>query len=193
MNRLSKPAKHCAAIIWKTRKEKRPLVVDLPLSILKSQGLVFGTHSIIEGAQQFRQEDDVEKALTKAAEALENETTTIVALEKQFRYLSCVPGEQKLPRGRLTYIDLGGGCSRIMVASFYDNQNQAQVLKSESSNVLRLPDGATLVKVFFQVKGGPTVKKVNRSDPKQPGELTRTNTALISLTLILGMVSMSSL
>jgi len=155
-------------------KEKRPVHVDLPLSVLKSQGIFLGTHSIFEGAKQVREAQELETALMNAADALDEETRTIRTLKSQFKYLSCVPGERELPRGRLTYIDGGGGSSRIMVATFLDGEEET-TLKSDNSHVLFLPEGVTSVKVHFELSGGTTVKKINRSEPKQPWEKTDKN------------------
>ena len=147
--------------------DKRPVAYDLPLSVLKTQGIFLGTQSILQGAKQVKQQDELEKNLTHAADALDDETKAIRTLENQFRYLCCIPPERMRPRGRLTYIDGGGGCSRTMVATFVDGETQT-TLKSDSSNVLRLPEGAKSIRIYFQVNGGCTVKQVNRSDPKQP-------------------------
>lgn len=149
--------------------ERKSMAYDLPVSVLKSQGIFFGTRSIIEGSKQVREEDDLESALACAADAIDEETAIVRKLEDRFRYLSCLPGERTIPRGRLTYVDGGGGCSRIMVVTFFDDMTRTtSTLKSDSTNVIRLPERATDVKVHFEVKGGKTVKKVDRPEPKQP-------------------------
>lgn len=150
-------------------KDKRPVHIDLPLSVLKSQGIFLGAHSIIEGTKQVKTQEELETALLETTDALDEETRVMKSLKNQFKYLSCVPGERELPRGRLTYIDGGNGCSRDMVATFkLDGEEERTTLKSNGFNVLFLPDGAVDIKVHFKLNGGKTVKQVDRSDPKQP-------------------------
>jgi hypothetical protein len=163
--------------VEKLEDDKKPVHIDLPLSVLKSQGIFLGAHSIVEGTKQVQQEEELETALMETADALDNETRTIQSLKSQFKYLSCVPGEREIPRGRLTFIDSGGGCSRTlvtMVATFHVGDDET-TLKSDSSNVLFLPKGATSVKVHFEFNSGQMVKKSDRSQPKQPWIKTEKN------------------
>jgi len=152
-------------------KEKPPVHVDLPLSVMKTHGIFLGTHSMLEGVKKVQEEEELEIVLMETANALDEETSTIRTLRNQFKYLSCVPGEQELPRGRLTCIDRGGGPSRIMVATFLDGKEE-KTLKSDNSKVILLPEGATEVKVHFEFNGGNTIKKVDRGDPKQQWIMT---------------------
>mmetsp|Transcript_37048 Transcript_37048/g.80643 ORF Transcript_37048/g.80643 Transcript_37048/m.80643 type:complete len:432 (-) Transcript_37048:88-1383(-) len=149
--------------------QKKNSGFDLPLSIIKTQGIVFGTKSIIEGSKQMKEDNDIEQALTLTAQNLDMESAVLRGLESRFRYVSCITPRMGLPRGRLTYIDGGGGCSRIMVVSYYNSHTQqTEELKSDSSKCVLLPEGATMIKVHFMVKGNTTVKRVDRSVPGQP-------------------------
>lgn len=156
-------------------KRKKNVAFDLPMAIFQTQGILFGTKSIIQGSKRMKEkenndEDDIELALALTATNIAAESTVLRSMENQFRYLSCISPGTGLPRrGRLTYIDGGGGCSRVMVVCYYNIYEQAtEELKSDSSNCIRLPEGATKIKVHFQVKGGNSVKKVNRSAHGQP-------------------------
>jgi hypothetical protein len=155
---------------WDLSSHEKSVAYDLPVSVFKNQGLVFGTHSIMKGSKQVQEEQYFETALKHTADTINEETAIIRNLENRFKFISCIPTERRLPRGRLTYVDGGGGCTRFMVVTVsLDGQKEsAQVLKSDSTNVIRLPEGATNIKVHLQVMGGKTVKKVDRSHAKQP-------------------------
>lgn len=145
-------------------KENKTVGFDLPLSIIKSQGIVLGTSSIIEGSKQVLQEQELETALIQTANNIDKESATIRKLESSFQYLTCISSEKRLPRGRLTCIDGGGGC--VMVVTF-DHYGTNETLQSDSTNVIRLPEGVTNVKVHIRA-GSTPLKKVDRRDPKQP-------------------------
>lgn len=133
-----------------------------------------GTYSLLSGPNQFESEEELEKALILAADAIDEKTTILRRLweESRFTYLACVPSERCLSRGRLTVIDNGAGCSRFMRVVCFDPNSGALIeLESDSTNVLRLPEAASDVKITFHVRGGgerTAVRKVDRAGTEQP-------------------------
>uniref|UniRef100_A0A7R9WEU0 Uncharacterized protein n=1 Tax=Pseudictyota dubia TaxID=2749911 RepID=A0A7R9WEU0_9STRA len=131
-----------------------------------------GTYGLVNGSKQFKSEEEFEKALTTAADSIDEKTAILRSLEGQFSYVTCVPAERRLSRGRLTYIDCGGGCSRFMKVTCSDRRTGGSFeLESDSTNTLRLPEGASNVKVTFHIRGGgenKAVRKVDRASSRQP-------------------------
>ena len=155
------------------------IAYDLPLHIFQSQGIIFGTKTIIDGTKNVtREEHDLAAALVQAADAIDADTEMLRSLgDRRFRYWGCIAEERRLSHGRLTYIDGGGGCKRYMVVTYHmpgghneegDCQDEPTRIKSDSTNVICLPEGTTNIKIHFLVRGGGTVKKIDRSHPKQP-------------------------
>ena len=138
---------------------------DLGLAMMRSTGLVMGTHSIIQGTRDVMQPQDLETALIETASILDKESAAIRMLD--LRYLSCIPSERKLPRGRLLLVDGGGGQVKMQV-TYQNPLGVVETLQSDSTNAIRFPEGATDVKVTFVDRMGKTVNRVHRTDSKQP-------------------------
>jgi hypothetical protein len=147
-------------------KENKKITVgfDLARALGRSSGVFGGTNSIIEGSKAVKQEDNVETALLETAETLEKETNAIRGLD--FRYFHCLPTESKLPRGRLQYIDNGGGQVDLVV-SYDDHLGRRETLQSDSTQMIRLPEHSTNVEVRFLDRAGKMVFEVDRASPKQ--------------------------
>ena len=156
----------------------KSMAIELPVSVLNTQGIFMGTRSMIRGSKQIQTEEELEEGLASAADLLDQETHFLHSREckRRFKYFKSITSQKSTATatkrgGRLTYIDGGGGCSRKMIVVFYDPRTKATVkLESDSSNVVRLSEGATNIQVHFVVKGagGKTVKRVDRAHPNQP-------------------------
>lgn len=154
----------------------KAMAIELPVSVLNTQGIFMGTRSMIRGSKQIQTEEELEEGIASTADLLDQETEFLRSREckRRFKYFKSITSQKTTVinrGGRLTYIDGGGGCSRKMIVVFRDVHTKNIVkLESDSSNVIRLPEGATNIQVHFVVKGagGKTVKKVDRSHPKQP-------------------------
>jgi hypothetical protein len=151
-------------------KENKAVGFDLAVALVKSQGILMGTHSMIQGSKQVTEEHDLETALVSMADMIDRESLLIRQLD--LRYLSCIPTERRLPRARLMHLD-GGGGQVTMVVTFHRGYLRGylapeETLKSDSTNSIRLPEGATKIAVQFVDRTGKVVKKVNRFAPQQP-------------------------
>lgn len=144
-------------------KEKKKIGFDFAVALVRSAGIVLGTNSILEGSKTVQEAHDLETALLQTAETLEKETEAIRQLDT--RYCSCLPQERKLPRGRLQYIDGGGGQVDMIV--HFDHCGTQERLKSDSTKIIRLPEQATNVMVTFQDRSNKMVKRVDRASPRQ--------------------------
>lgn len=151
-------------------KENKTVGFDLAVALVKSQGILMGTHSMIQGSKQVTEEQDLETALVNMADLIDKESLLIRQLD--LRYLSCIPTERRLSRARLMHID-GGGGQVTMIVTFHRGffrgyLSPEETLKSDSTNSIRLPEGATNITVQFTDRTGKVVKKVDRSAPQQP-------------------------
>jgi len=129
------------------------------------------TYSILN-SDNFQSEQDFEEALLNTADKIDKNTNVLMKIgESKFKYMNCIPSEKHLSRGRISYVDGGGGCTRTMKVQYYDphqkNEESLCEMESDSKKVIRLPEGASKIKISFFV-GGRSVMKINRSDPKQP-------------------------
>lgn len=74
-----------------------------------------------------------------------------------------------LPRGRLTYVNGGGGCARKMTVAYFDQTGIPQIMDNTGSqHTVVLPEGAHTILVKFRVTWGSTVKQIDRKHPLQP-------------------------
>ena len=164
----------CRALckIWQdqdlaSQKEKQIQILDLAVALMSSSGVVMGAHSIVQGHKRVRAADSLETALQQTADALDYETAEICKLD--LRYLQCIPVPRQLPRGRLLHLDGGNGQVTMMVTFDHGpSASRVTTLKSDSTRSIRLPYGATNVRVTFQDLAGKPVHKVDRAHPQQP-------------------------
>uniref|UniRef100_A0A7R9ZHG1 Uncharacterized protein n=1 Tax=Pseudictyota dubia TaxID=2749911 RepID=A0A7R9ZHG1_9STRA len=122
-------------------------------------GIGCGIWDMTSGIKNIRNESDFEKKFVKYVEALQAQCQLIRQHETSFR-------SNRGKRGRLTYINGGGGCARQMLVSYRTVENEKMAI--ESNSVVSLPEGAHDVKVRFCVTGGSMAWQVDRHDPKQP-------------------------
>lgn len=146
-------------------KENKKVGYNLPLALIKSTGVILGARSIWQGAEATVKPQDFETALVQTAAAIDHESQVIRQLD--LRYLRCIPTARSLPRGRLLHVDGGGGQVKMTVTFHAGILGQMETLQSDSTNAIRLPEGASNIKVRFIDLAGKTVNKVDRANPKQ--------------------------
>lgn len=161
----------CQALcqVWQdlvAQEDNQIKVVDLVVALVQSSSVILSAKSVIDGHVKTRQAHNLETALLQTADALDYETVAIEKLD--LRYLRCIPTPRQLPRGRLLHIDGGNGQVTMMVTFDDDGSLDSTTLTSDSTRSIRLPYGATNVRVTFRDMAGKPVHKVDRANPQQP-------------------------
>ena len=93
----------------------KSLALELPVSVLNTQGIVMGTRSIIQGSKQIHTEEELEEGLVSTADLLDQETSFLRSREckRRFKYFKSITSRRggsitTNKGGRLTYVDGGG-------------------------------------------------------------------------------------
>lgn len=124
-------------------------------------GLAAGVWGVQGGIKKIRTKDEFEEELTEYVQALRAQCDRI--REHSSLFASSVPR-----RGRLTYVNGGGACARWMEVAFRAATGEEMTIQSDKTHVVKLPLGASDIKIRFGVIAGTVVKKVNRHHCEQP-------------------------
>lgn len=86
--------------------------------------------------------------------------------------MTCFTEKKRCPPGRLTIGDRESGRAqtgrrRTMKVTCLDSQGMKRNITSDKTGVIRLPEGATKVKVRFMEAGGVMIKKIDRQGGKK--------------------------
>lgn len=110
------------------------------------------------------------------ADWIDEESRIIQTLHSRMQHFFCIPAEQQLPRGRFMHVNGGGGHVDMVVTYDYLDHHgadgttviEAKLQSDRSTQCVRLPEGATNVKIQFIDRAGKRVQKVDRTAAKQP-------------------------